>query len=252
MIVYYSGTGNSKYVADMLADLTGDETFNAVEYIKNGVAAELSSDNPWVFVSPVYVSAPPLIFTDFVRKASLSGCKKAWFIMTCAGGMGAAPAYWEEICKEKELEYMGTVQVVMPQNYLVFFKTAESEQNEQTIAAAKPVIAELAEKIKAEEAFDCKGAKRWEYVSTELILKPYYKWFIKAKDFYASDECVSCGLCAKKCPLGNVSIVEGKPVWGDNCTHCMACINYCPKQAIEYGKKSPGKPRYHAPEYTKG
>ena len=32
---------------------------------------------------------------------------------------------------------------------------------------------------------------------------------------------------------------------GKNCTHCMACICYCPKEAIEYGKKSKGKPRYH-------
>ena len=36
-----------------------------------------------------------------------------------------------------------------------------------------------------------------------------------------------------------------KPVWDKNCTHCMACICYCPVEAIEYGKKSVGKPRYH-------
>lgn len=251
MIVYYSGTGNSKYVADMLADILGDETFCATEYIKNEIAAEISSEKPWVFVAPVYVSAPPLVFEDFVRRAKLSGCKKAWFIMTCAGGMGASPAYWEAMCKEKELDYMGTVQVVMPQNYLVFFSTNDKEKSAEIIKAAKPVIAELAGSIKAEEPFDCKPAKGWELVSTKMILKPYYKWFIKAKAFYANDDCISCGLCAKKCPLGNVSLTDGKPVWGDRCTHCMACINYCPKQAVEYGKKSIGKPRYHAPEYVK-
>ena len=41
------------------------------------------------------------------------------------------------------------------------------------------------------------------------------------------------------------SLQNGKPVWGQDCTHCMACICYCPTEAIEYGKMSLGKPRYH-------
>ena len=47
------------------------------------------------------------------------------------------------------------------------------------------------------------------------------------------------------CPLNNIHLENSKPVWGKNCTHCMACICYCPKEAIEYGRKSKGKPRYH-------
>ena len=43
----------------------------------------------------------------------------------------------------------------------------------------------------------------------------------------------------------NIHLENGRPVWGKNCTHCMACICDCPKEAIEYGKKSKGKPRYH-------
>lgn len=44
--------------------------------------------------------------------------------------------------------------------------------------------------------------------------------------------------------MNNIQLIDGKPVWGKNCTHCMACICYCPQEAIEYGKKSVGKPRY--------
>ena len=68
---------------------------------------------------------------------------------------------------------------------------------------------------------------------------------VKSKAFYATDDCVGCGKCVKLCPLNNVKLVDGKPVWGNNCTHCMACICYCPKEAIEYGRKSQGKLRYH-------
>jgi len=43
---------------------------------------------------------------------------------------------------------------------------------------------------------------------------------------------------------------NGQPRWGENCTHCMACINFCPKDAIQYGSGSVGKIRYRGPEQT--
>ena len=73
----------------------------------------------------------------------------------------------------------------------------------------------------------------------------FYKFFVKANAFTASSACIGCGQCVKSCPMNNVAIKDGKPVWGRNCTHCMACICYCPVSAIEYGKKSVGQPRYH-------
>lgn len=251
MIVYYTGTGNSRYVAEMLADLVGDEVVSANEYIKSGKTAVLESEKPYVFVSPVYVSAPARIFMDFIRKAELKGNKKVYFIMTCAGGMGGSPEYCRRLSAEKEFEYMGTMQIQMPQNYLVYFTTKEKEENDAVIAAAEPEIEKLAYFIEKAEAFPDSGMKKWEYISTEMILGMYYKWFMGTKKFAVSDECVSCGKCASVCPLNNIVLTDGKPVWGADCTHCMACINSCAKKAIEYGKASVGKPRYHCPSYKK-
>ena len=61
------------------------------------------------------------------------------------------------------------------------------------------------------------------------------------------EKCTGCGLCAKLCPTCAITLHDGHPVWEDNCTHCMACITRCPAEAIEYGKKSLGKPRYRCP-----
>ena len=251
MVVYFSGTGNSRYCAEMIADINGDEVLNAGEFIKNGIAAELISDKPWVFVCPIYVSAPPLAFQDFIKAASFDGCKDAYFVMTCASGMGGAPYYCKKVCEAAGLNYMGTAQVEMPQNYLILFKMNDPERAKEIIMEAEPKITALAEKIAASGQFDDPGTKGWEVVSTKMVLPPYYKWFMKAKAFRATDECISCGKCVSSCALNNIKLVEGKPVWSDNCTHCMACINLCPKQAIEYGEKTVGKFRHKCPKYIK-
>ena len=68
----------------------------------------------------------------------------------------------------------------------------------------------------------------------------FYRLFVKAEAFRAEDTCIGCGKCVELCPLNNIHLENGKPVWGK--THCMACICYCPKEAIEYGKKSKNTP----------
>ena len=64
----------------------------------------------------------------------------------------------------------------------------------------------------------------------------------------ATDACVSCGQCAQACPMNNITLAGGRPVWGGACTHCMACISLCPKGAIEYGRGTVGRRRYRCPE----
>ena len=224
MIIYFSGTGNSRFVAKKIAELTGDTLCEAAKYTREGKGAEFAKPGKYVFVSPVYVSAPPRAFLDFIRKSSFPNNVRAYFVMTCAGGMGGSPEYCRRIASEKGFAYLGTAQVCMPQNYIAFFKTFDAAENREKVREAL------------------------EFLSTEMILGMYYRDFMKAKAFRATDACIGCGRCAAVCPLANIELKDRRPVWGDNCTHCMACINLCPKQAIEYGKRTVGKPRYQGPE----
>ena len=80
--------------------------------------------------------------------------------------------------------------------------------------------------------------------SRRLVNPVFYRTFVKADAFAAGEGCTGCGNCARLCPLGNISM-RGRPEWGGDCTHCMACICHCPAAAIEYGRKSVGRRRYH-------
>ena len=93
MIIYFSGTGNSRFVAKEIAELTNDKLCDSTEFTRKGTSAVFTEPGTYVFVSPVYVSAPPKVFLDFIRNSVFPSQVRAYFVMTCAGGMGGSPEY---------------------------------------------------------------------------------------------------------------------------------------------------------------
>ena len=70
------------------------------------------------------------------------------------------------------------------------------------------------------------------------------------KYFFADDDCISCGLCTKVCPCHNIELKDGKPVFKHQCSQCMSCIVFCPKQALNAPVNKPKtkkRKKYHNP-----
>lgn len=249
MIVYFSATGNSRYCAQLLSDRLGDSLLNAGAQIRQGVAADLQSETPWVFVCPTYAWRIPRIFARWIRRGSFQGSKDAYFVMTCGGETGDAQKYLADLCAEKGLTYRGLLPIVMPDNYLVMFETPTDAAAREILSAARPQMEEAARRIKSGETVEPLPVKLLDKVKSGMVNEGMYRYFIKTKPFRAADRCISCGKCREVCPLNNISLVNGRPQWGQTCTHCMACICLCPQEAIEYGKGTRGKARYHCPPY---
>ncbi len=54
MVLYFTGTGNSKYIANLIGERIGDTTVDAAAHIKAGHYPHFASEQPYVFVAPVY------------------------------------------------------------------------------------------------------------------------------------------------------------------------------------------------------
>lgn len=67
------------------------------------------------------------------------------------------------------------------------------------------------------------------------------------KSFWINSNCNTCGICKSICPSKNIELKDGKPLWKHQCEQCLACIQWCPKQAIQYGKKTEKRKRYTNP-----
>lgn len=249
MIVYFSATGNSQFCAEWRADHRKDDLLDTFYYIRHGVSAELQSETPWVFVMPTYCWQMPRIVEDFILNAHFSGSRDAYFVMTCGGEVGNVEPNLRELCQRKALSYRGVLPVVMPDNYLVMFTPPDPTQAQRIIQKAQLTLQQGAQWMEEGKSFPSVETGRWDKVKSGPVNRAFYRFYVKAKKFYAKDTCISCGKCEHVCPLNNIKLEGGKPVWGTKCTHCMACIAKCPVEAIEYGKATKHKQRYLCPPY---
>lgn len=251
MVVYFSGTGNSRYAAEFLAHRLGEELMDAGRRMKEGDVGELHSERPWVFVAPTYAWQLPHVFEDYLKSVPLSGSSEAWFVLTCGSEIGDAGSYAAALCKEKGLEYRGIQAIIMPENYIAMFDVPSEEECAAMMEQAREALEETAALLAAGRPFPERKVTVADRKRSGIVNKAFYRMFVKAKDFYAAEACTGCGYCVEACPLNNIRLENGKPVWGQDCTHCMACICGCPVEAIEYGKISRGKVRYQCPPYEK-
>ena len=221
MILYFSGTGNSGYAARRIADGLGEPLLCLNDRIKAGGTAPVETGEQLVIVTPTYAWRIPRIVEDWLLHTELTRAKRAWFVMTCGS------------------------EIVMPENYIAMFNAPQVEEARQIVARAEPDIDNVIAAVRENRAFPPPRRKFYDRFMSGPVNPIFYSCFVKANAFTVGNACTGCGQCVRRCPTNNIALQNGKPVWEQNCTHCMACICYCPAEAIEYGKKSLGKPRYH-------
>lgn len=248
MILYFTGTGNSAYVAKRIEKATGDEILNLFGKIRDSDFSNIHSDTPWIVVAPTYAWRIPRVVENWMKKTAFSGSAEIYFVLTCGGNIGNAGQYLQTLCSEKGMKYLGCFEIVMPENYIALFSTPAKEEAVSIVEKAEAEIDKAIGFIQSGEPFSARRITVTDKMNSGIVNSIFYPVFVHAKKFYATETCISCGLCEKVCPLSNVRLVNGKPIWADNCTHCMACISRCPKEAIEYGKHSKGLPRYICPK----
>lgn len=247
MICCFSGTGNSRYVAQRIANAISQEHIcDLNEYIKNNKSLE--KEERIIFVTPTYAWRIPRIVENYIKSNAPFDNANAYFVMTCGGEIGNAGKYLELLCRSVGLNYMGVAQVLMPENYIAMFSAPEREEALRIVDASEKTIDGIIDVIKSDSAFAQSKVSVVDKLYSSIVNTVYYPLCVKDKSFYAKDSCISCGKCKQACPLNNIELIDGKPRWKGNCTHCMACICGCPTGAIEYGKKSVNQPRYHCPK----
>ena len=252
LILYFSATGNTRFVAQRLASRLGEEAHDLLDRIRLGDHSPIHSDRPFVICAPTYVCEMPRFFADYLRKTPLTGSREAYFVFTSGGYCGISGVLARSIARKKGLRYMGCAELTMPRNYIVtdHYPALEKPEIERRIRSSAEALEAIAHAIGRGERLRSRHVWLFELAVTLPFNPVWCRLKQGVGDFHVTEKCVGCGKCARLCPLNMIEIVDGRPAWrGKSCAHCMSCIQNCPTGAIEYGQITQKKDRYRFEKY---
>jgi ferredoxin/flavodoxin len=281
-IYTFSGTGNSLAVA---RDLAGRLSGNLIPIPSLMERESVTVDAGAVgFVFPVYHKSIPLILKRFVEKLEDLDDTYLFAVYTCGDTPGLAAEHLGQLLEACGGTLVAGFAVHMPYNYVTprpvlrgFFRSftlreVPVEKQEALLAAAPERAEQIAAAVRTRESgvFDASSdvlTRLTERLNMpETLAKPIWLRiagvdeptelsFIESRQlmdhaFQADEHCNGCGICSRICPVGDIEMVDDKPVWQHRCEQCFACLQWCPQEAIQFRGNTAGQRRYHHPDVT--
>ena len=256
MIFYFSGSGNSYATAKKIADATNDTLVNIADAMyQKQFAYTLQTNEKLGFVFPVYAWAPPKIVEQFIQSLELYYHKQTYIyaVCTCGQSAGETMQIFAADLQANGLKLDSGFSVVMPDNYAVLFKAPSLQEQKRILAQADTVTDLIIRSILLERRNFYRVTKgKCSRLLSNVVNPLFVRFATKTKSFYTTNDCIGCGICKKVCTAHCIELRGGAPFWTkQHCHMCMACLQHCPKSAIQYGKKTIKNGRYLHPIYQK-
>ena len=243
LIFYFSGTGNCLKAAKTISENLSD-----TEIIPMGSSHIYKFDESYEsigFVYPVYYGGIPAKAAGYISKLALPKDKNIYYytVNTCGSIVGNGFSQLKELLEQKGAHLDYSAKLRMFSNYVVMYNMKENvkEITEKSNEDLIPIIENIKNKYKNKT-----GKKNslieWWY-QKEMKAVP-----AKDRHFNISDDCTSCEICVKVCPVKNVKLTGKKPEFLHHCEQCTACIQYCPVKAINFKNKTQSRRRYTHPD----
>lgn len=242
VMVYFSGTGNSKYIAEQFAEKMNIKAYSIEQELE--FADIFNTADTIAVCYPIYGSCVPRIMREFVKRyQDIFASKKLIIFCTQMLFSGDGARAFARLIPNCEQRVIYAEHFLMPNNICNFalFPMREKEKVKKPLKALKKL-----DEICLDLQNGIVKKRGWNVFSTLLgktqnIAYPKMEAQARAS-FSADDTCIGCGLCVKNCPTNNLEMVDGKVIQKGNCTLCYRCVNLCPKQSCTvYFKKKPKK-----------
>ena len=247
MIFCFSGTGNSLYAAKRIAESTDDKIMEICEDNINDTEYNLENGERLGFIMPTYWGSMPKIAEKFIRNLKFNNVTNNYVYVVGTYGINECNIVKDvtKLLRSKGIIVKGGFAVKMVDNYVVAYDIADKEKQQSILNDAEKEITEAVKCINDRKSFIKENKSFLSFVSP--VSYKLYKTIDHTKKFYADDKCVGCSMCEKNCPCNVITVSDGKVTWDGDCSFCLKCINTCPKESIQFGKKTVKRRRYKNP-----
>lgn len=249
MILYFSATGNTKWVAQQLSTFISDSRIYSLTNIESDIFETLGCDEPLGFCFPIHAWGIPEPVVRFLSCfTSRFHSPYIYMVCTCGDDCGKTHVQFRNLLKKNghEPQYMASVQ--MPNTYInlpgfdVDTEDVELQKKQKAAEWVSAIANDVANRKQGTHIAE--GA--FPFLKSTFLRAFFKKFLVNDSYFKVNNKCVGCSSCVQHCPMNNMLMEGDKPVWLHNglCLTCMACYHHCPKKAIEFGKYTEGKGQY--------
>jgi ferredoxin/flavodoxin len=246
-IFYYSGTGNSLWVARALADILGDTEIIAISDWMKTKKPVYSKIVGVIFPVHMWGVPPPII--KFINEIKAFSPEYIFGVAVDGGQVANTLVQLKNLFKKYGMTLSSGYEIVMPSNYIPWGGAELKQKQEQKFEFARRKITNIISTIQNKDQRPVDKGPLWQRILFTLIYKLSFPQIPKLDGkFWVDEKCNQCGICSKVCPAENIILIEGKPTWNHRCEQCLACIQWCPQKAIQSSQKTPAYERYHHPE----
>jgi Pyruvate/2-oxoacid:ferredoxin oxidoreductase delta subunit len=157
----------------------------------------------------------------------------------------------KKLLHQRHLPLSSGFSLELPSNYIVWRGAITKEKQQKKFIAATNKLERIAPIILEKKVLPPEKGPFWQNpLFSWVYRKSYPRIGQMDKSFFADEKCNACGICANVCPAQNIVLSGGKPAWLHRCEQCFACIQWCPEEAIQAGRNTRNKVRYHHPDIS--
>ena len=150
MIFYFSGTGNTKYLAERIGEKLGEPIISIADALKSDKTDFTAEKGKSIgFVIPVYFSGVPKCVREFIGKMNLSfgGDNYIFTALSCGGNTANAGKMLHKLLIEKGVTVNASYSAVMVDNYIPMYNIQTQQEADKMLLEINPKIELLADKI---------------------------------------------------------------------------------------------------------
>lgn len=219
VLYYFSATGNSLTTARIIAEALGECELVPVVSLRDKVKVIVEADAVG-FVYPVYYGNMPWPVREAISKMVFRDDAYVFSFATYRGHAGAAAQRLDQLLRTRGVKLALARGVKMPGNSFINPPEVDAEY-----------LAKQRENVLA-QIDDIRNRVEEDNSAVELLNNNPINYPNNFRGIVADENCIGCGTCVKVCPMGNIRLVDGHAEIGDDCSTCLACFHWCPKEAI--------------------
>ncbi len=240
LIKYFSGTGNTKLVSELIRDILVNRDF-VVEVSSIEETGTIESFDLLVIGGPIYAgNFPERLIRYIIRNVPRVEDKRAIVFSTSTGLINAHGVLSASSkLHKKGFNVVSNKCFIMPRNYYFgHYFPMDDDYCKKLILDMKSQVGEFVESI-IQGSHTPPVIVEKGILSKDLLAELFSVMArFMGKSYKANEDYTLCMKCVKNCPQRNIAKKNEKIVFGFDCMMCTRCIHSCPANAIEYSGKT--------------